>query len=98
MTGRLRSVPPETVARTIDLICAPRVMIVERTLAAHGGAASRHRCAWRIVVWPAGRIVVCAWVSAGFAGCLDDCERDIRLPVGYRGSLVKKRPCHLWLH
>ena len=27
MTGRLRSVPPETVARTIDLICAPRVMV-----------------------------------------------------------------------
>jgi hypothetical protein len=42
MTGRLRSVPLKTVAHQIDLICAPRVMIVERTLAAHNGGSGTY--------------------------------------------------------
>ena len=84
MTGRLPSVPPETVARTINLICAPRVMVVERALAADSGAASRRRCAWRIVVSGCpSDAVASAWVSAGFAGCLGEGVAD---PVRTGGS------------
>jgi len=39
MSGRLRNLAPEAVACQIDLICAPRVMIIERTLAAHNNQA-----------------------------------------------------------